>query len=173
MFLRTWIGHFNQTCICSCVQVNGEVMKRRGSCARPDKLRDEKETDGHTSTGIKPNANSDGFSNGFWLYWEWEITTGWAWGVGGIQRNQRPEGARGGRRGTVKTVIAFHQLQSIFYTSLKQSNLQVDNYALALFLSSVGRAVPGHDSSGPVCLRLCKLPAIATCSPSRLNWAIN
>lgn len=92
---------------------------------------------------------------------------------GGIQRNQGPEGPRGGRRGTVKTVIAFHQLQPIFYTSLKQSNLQVDNYALALFLSSVGGAVPGHDSSGPACLRLCKLPAIATCSPSRLNWAIN
>lgn len=90
-----------------------------------------------------------------------------------MQRNQRLEGARGGRRGTVKTMIAFHQVQPIFYSSLKQSNLQVDNYALALFLSSVGRVVPGHDSSGPACLCFCKLPAITTCSPSWLNWAIN
>lgn len=95
-----------------------------------------------------------------------------AWGVDSGTRGLK--GQEGGEeRGSVKTMIAFHQLQPIFYSSLKQSNLQVDNYALALFLSGAGRAVPGHDSSGPACLRLCKLPAIATCSQSRLNWAIN
>lgn len=33
----------------------------------------------------------------------------------------------------VKTMIAFHQVRPIFYSSLKQSNLQKDNYALAPF----------------------------------------
>lgn len=33
----------------------------------------------------------------------------------------------------VKTVIAFHQVGLIFSSSLKQSNLQRDNYALAPF----------------------------------------
>lgn len=32
---------------------------------------------------------------------------------------------------TVKTMIAFHQVEPICYSSLKQSNLQKDNYALA------------------------------------------
>lgn len=35
--------------------------------------------------------------------------------------------------GAVKTMIAFHQVRPIFYSSLKQSNLQKDNYALAPF----------------------------------------
>lgn len=44
------------------------------------------------------------------------------------------EGERGGwGRGAVKTMIAFHQVRPIFYSSLKQSNLQKDNYALAPF----------------------------------------
>lgn len=34
---------------------------------------------------------------------------------------------------TVKTMIAFHQVGPICYSSLKQSNLQKDNYALAPF----------------------------------------
>lgn len=70
-------------------------------------------------------------------------------------------------------MIAFHQVGPIFYSSLKQSNLQKDNYCISSFLSSGGRAVPGLDSSGAAGLFLCKLPAIGTCSPSRLNWAIN
>lgn len=37
-------------------------------------------------------------------------------------------------RGAVKTMIAFHQVRPIFYSSLKQSNLQKDNYALAPFI---------------------------------------
>lgn len=71
--------------------------------------------------------------------------------------------------GAVKTMIAFHQFQPIFYSSLKQSNLQKDNYALALFLSTGRRAVPELDSNGAAFLNLCKLPAIGTCLPSRLN----
>lgn len=39
----------------------------------------------------------------------------------------------GKRVGAVKTMIAFHQVRPIFYSSLKQSNLQKDNYALAPF----------------------------------------
>lgn len=99
--------------------------------------------------------------------------------VGYMQNDRRVGGAsgeRGGReregRGAVKTMIAFHQVRPIFYSSLKQSNLQKDNYALAPFYL-LQRAVPGLDSSGAACLHLCKLPAIGTCSPSRLNWAIN
>lgn len=79
----------------------------------------------------------------------------------------------GGRGGTVKTMIAFHQVGPICYSSLKQSNLQKDNYALAPFLSRGGRAVPRLDSGGAACLQPCKLLAICTCLPSWLNWAIN
>lgn len=39
----------------------------------------------------------------------------------------------GGGTVVVKTLIAFHQVRPIFYSSLKQSNLQKDNYALAPF----------------------------------------
>lgn len=42
-------------------------------------------------------------------------------------------GAEGRRGVTVKTMIAFHQVGPICYSSLKQSNLQKDNYALAPF----------------------------------------
>ena len=42
------------------------------------------------------------------------------------------EGREEGPR-VVKTQIAFHQVRSIFSSSLKQSNLQKDNYALAAF----------------------------------------
>lgn len=49
----------------------------------------------------------------------------------------------GGGATTVKTMIAFHQLRPIFYTSLKQSNLQVDNYALALFYLVKGERCRG------------------------------
>lgn len=55
------------------------------------------------------------------------------------QNDRRVGGARGGRdgerarEGAVKTMIAFHQVRPIFYSSLKQSNLQKDNYALAPF----------------------------------------
>lgn len=93
--------------------------------------------------------------------------------AGYIQHDRRVGGARGVGGGAVKTIIAFHQVGSIFFSSLKQSNLQKDNYALAPFLSTGGRTVPGLDSSGAACLHLCKLPTIGTCSPSRLNWAIN
>lgn len=49
-------------------------------------------------------------------------------GVGGARTGKR-EGGSG-----CKTVIAFHQVRPIFYSSLKQSNLQTDNYALAPFI---------------------------------------
>lgn len=49
-------------------------------------------------------------------------------------RGKWREGAsEGGRGKAVKTMIAFHQVRPIFYSSLKQSNLQKDNYALAPF----------------------------------------
>ncbi|MED6254618.1 hypothetical protein ATANTOWER_030405 [Ataeniobius toweri] len=57
--------------------------------------------------------------------------------VGCAQNDRRVGGASGGRDrgsgGAVKTMIAFHQVRPIFYSSLKQSNLQKDNYALAPF----------------------------------------
>lgn len=65
-------------------------------------------------------------------------------GVGGA----RGEESRGGRRGleeerAVKTMIAFHQVRPIFYSSLKQSNLQKDNYALAPFYLLEGERCQG------------------------------
>lgn len=54
-------------------------------------------------------------------------------GVGYLQHDRRVGGAEGRRGVTVKTMIAFHQVGPICYSSLKQSNLQKDNYALAPF----------------------------------------
>lgn len=51
-------------------------------------------------------------------------------GVYSVTRGLKGQDEEGG---TVKTMIASHQARPIFYSSLKQSNLQVDNYALALF----------------------------------------
>lgn len=45
--------------------------------------------------------------------------------------------------GAVKTVIAFHQVRPIFYSSLEQSNLQKDNYALAPFYLLEGERCRG------------------------------
>lgn len=69
--------------------------------------------------------------------------------VGYTQNDRRVGGARGGggrrgeRRRTVKTMIAFHQVRPIFYSSLKQSNLQKDNYALAPFYLLEGERCQG------------------------------
>ena len=49
------------------------------------------------------------------------------------ERGREREREREGGRRAVKTMIAFHQVRPIFYSSLKQSNLQKDNYALAPF----------------------------------------
>lgn len=51
--------------------------------------------------------------------------------------------------GTVKTMIAFHQVKPIFYSSLKQSNLQKDNYALAPFYLLEGERCLGLIAATP------------------------
>lgn len=70
--------------------------------------------------------------------------------VGYTQNDRRAGGARRGREGeseggegAVKTMIAFHQVRPIFYSSLKQSNLQKDNYALAPFYLLEGERCQG------------------------------
>lgn len=57
------------------------------------------------------------------------------------ERGRGSERERGG--GAVKTMIAFHQVRPIFYSSLKQSNLQKDNYALAPFYLLAGEQCQG------------------------------
>lgn len=65
--------------------------------------------------------------------------------VGGASGKEggREEGRKGGREAAVKTMIAFHQVRPIFYSSLKQSNLQKDNYALAPFYLLEGEQCQG------------------------------
>lgn len=86
---------------------------------------------------MKPGVNSDGCSNA-----SDSTERGGGSAAAGRRRAGYPEndrragGASGGRGrggGAVKTMIAFHQVGPIFYSSLKQSNLQKDNYALAPF----------------------------------------
>lgn len=63
--------------------------------------------------------------------------------TGGLEGQEEGEGEKGGREGAVKTMIAFHQVRPIFYSSLKQSNLQKDNYALAPFYLLEGERCQG------------------------------
>lgn len=72
-------------------------------------------------------------------------------------RSERPEGWRGQWRErqweegrAVKTMIAFHQVRPIFYSSLKQSNLQKDNYALAPFYLLKGERCHGLIAAAPL-----------------------
>lgn len=64
----------------------------------------------------------------------------------GLEGQVEGGGGSGGREwggGAVKTMITFHQVRPIFYSSLKQSNLQKDNYALAPFYLLEGERCQG------------------------------
>lgn len=70
---------------------------------------------------------------------------------------------------TVKTMIAFHQVGPICYSSLKQSNLQKDNYALAPFFiywrEGWREGWTGGGVEGEQCPGLIAAP-LAACSPA-------